>query len=242
MCAKFGILPNGGGEAFQAASKVSCVVFDKTGTLTRGETEITDFEISTGESVIWTLVAALEKGSVHPLASALMTISRKNQLVPARVANFEEIPGKGVRGVVLPEGDSAQYLVIIGNQLWMEENDVSLPPLVDRRLECWKKEAKSVILLAFQEVVQGKNLEIEMASRDAGKFVLGAIFAAADPIREESLSVVKALQKQHISVWMISGDNHTTAIEVATRVGIPENCVVADVLPHEKVNCDSCLD
>jgi len=53
-------------------------------------------------------------------------------------------------------------LVTIGNQIWMEENDINLPPLVDRRLEDWKKEAKSVILLAFQEVVQGKNLEIEM--------------------------------------------------------------------------------
>ena len=106
-------------------------------------------------------MAALEKGSVHPLASALMTISRKNQLIPARVANFEEISGKGMR-CCLTRGDSAQYLVTIGNQIWMEENDINLPPLVDRRLEDWKKEAKSVILLAFQEVVQGKNLEIEM--------------------------------------------------------------------------------
>ena len=113
----------------------------------------------------------------------------------------------------------------------MEENGVSVPFLIRQRLETWKGQAKSVILLAFTENAP----DIQMTLRDSRSLVLGAIFAATDPIRPESVSVIKELQRQNVAVWMISGDNHTTAVAVARLVGIPDHCVVADVLPHEKL-------
>jgi P-type Cu+ transporter len=239
LCAKYGILPNGGGEAFQAASEVSCAVFDKTGTLTRGGTGITDFEILKGgdpnrESLIWTLTAELEKGSTHPLASGLTAISRTNELLPATTTNLEEVLGRGVRGVVHVHEirGAVQYGAIIGNESWMEENGVSVPSLIWQQLETWKGQAKSVILLAFTENEPDNGIALS----DSRSLVLGAIFAATDPIRSESVSVIKELQRQNVAVWMISGDTRTTAVAIARLVGIPENCVVADVLPHEKVH------
>lgn len=230
LCAKYGILPNGGGEAFQVAAKVSCIVFDKTGTLTKGgRPEITDFEmlLKDQDSLLWTLTSELEKGSTHPLALALVAISQSHGRINSIATKVEEIPGKGVRGIVRLLGSGKTYHVVIGNERWMQENHVELPSSVHPKLEAWKRQAKSVILLglgtAFADGIT------------TGMLTIGAIFAATDPIRPDAIPVVTELRRRDIPVWMISGDNHTTAVAVARLVGIPEHCVIAGVLPQEKV-------
>lgn len=234
LCAKHGILPNGGGEAFQAASKISCVVFDKTGTLTKGGSpEITDFEIllEDQDSLLWTLTSELEKGSAHPLASALVAISRSHDLIAAIATELEEIPGRGMRGAVRLTRSGAKYHVVIGNERWMQENHVELSSSVQSKLEAWKSQAKSIILLAVRTDFDDGII--------ARKLALGAIFAATDPIRPDAIPVIAELQRRSIAVWMISGDNHTTAVAVARLVGISEDYVIAGVLPQEKVSLPS---
>ena len=113
----------------------------------------------------------------------------------------------------------------------MAENGVSVTFLIRQQFETWKGQAKSVILLASKEDVP----DTRMTLSDASSLVLGAIFAAIDLIWPESVWVIKELQRQNVTVWIISGDNRTTAVTVARLIGIPEHCVVADVLPHEKV-------
>ena len=98
----------------------------------------------------------------------------------------------------------------------------------DGRLEAllgtWKSEGQSVVLLAVRILNAASGFEISAA------------FAVADPLRTEAKTVVSALQAKGISTWMISGDNVVTARAVARKLDIPENNVIAGVLPHEKVS------
>ncbi len=233
LCAKYGILANGGGEAFQEASKISCVVFDKTGTLTKGgEPRITDikFLIKERDSILWTVASELEKNSSHPLAAAVTAASKHHQTVSAVGGEIEEIAGKGLRGFVKIENTEVKYQVIIGNERWMEENQAVGSAFIDSTLEEWKRQGNSIMLLAIR-VESGLD---DFISGD--KFTVAAVFAAADSLRADATPVVAHLQSQSIAVWMISGDNPTTAKAVAKMVGICEEHVIAGVLPQEKVH------
>jgi len=120
------------------------------------------------------------------------------------------------------------YKVIIGNEKWMEDNQADSLPAIDTTLDGWKQQEKSIMLLALwvesgvDNFISGEN------------FAVCAVFAAADPIRPEAIPVVAHLQSQGIAIWMISGDNPTTAKAVAQAVGISEEFVIAGALPHEK--------
>jgi P-type Cu+ transporter len=232
LCAKYGLLANGGGEAFQEAAKISCVVFDKTGTLTKGgELTITDVKlfIEEQDSILWSLALELEKTSSHPLALAIIAASKQHEIVPVVGSEMEEVAGRGLKGLVKVESTGVMYKVVIGNEQWMEENLAVSSPAIDSTLDEWKRQGKSIMLLALRldsgidNFISGKN------------FVVCAAFAAADPIRPEATPVVAHLRSQGIAVWMISGDNPTTAKAVAQAVGISEEFVIAGVLPHEKV-------
>ena len=236
LCAKYGILANGGGEAFQVAAKISCVVFDKTGTLTHGgNPTITDVEflIKERDSVLWTVASELEKYSTHPLAGAVISASQRYELSPAIGSELEEIPGKGVRGFVKVEKVGVKYQALIGNERWMRDNQAEISPSVELTLALWKQQGKSIILLALR-TESGMD---EVISGD--QYAVVAAFAAADNIRPDAVPVVADLQRQGLAVWMISGDNPTTAKAVAKMVGIHENCVIAGVLPQEKVKSES---
>ena len=232
LCAKYGILAHGGGEAFQEAAGISCVVFDKTGTLTKGgEPVITDVKllIRDRDSILWTVASELDKNSSHPLAVAVRVASKQYPVLSAVGGEIEEIAGKGVRGFVKIESTGVKYQAIIGNERWMDENQAVSSGFVDLTLEEWKRQGKSIILLAIRlksgldEAISGE------------RFTVVAIFAATDPIRVDAAPVVTHLQSRGITVWMISGDNPTTAKAVARMVGIRQDCVIAGVLPQEKV-------
>jgi P-type Cu+ transporter len=232
LCAKYGLLANGGGEAFQEAAGISCVVFDKTGTLTQGGNPTitdTEFLIKERDSILWTVASELEKHSTHPLARAVTIASRHYELSPAIGSELEEIPGKGVRGFVKVEKAGVKYHALIGNERWMRDNQVEITSSLKLTLTLWKGQAKSIVLLALR-TESGVD---EVISGD--QFAIVAAFAAADTVRPDAAPVIAELQRQGFAVWMISGDNPTTAKAVAKMVGIQENCVIAGVLPQEKV-------
>lgn len=101
---------------------------------------------------------------------------------------------------------------------------------VDGRLEGvlgrWKSEGKSVVLLAVSPMAQATS---------GDGFAVVAAFAVTDPLRPEAADVLARLQADGLAMWMISGDDATTAKAVARAAGIPETNVIAEVLPHEKV-------
>lgn len=225
LAAKHGILAKGGGHAFQKASKVDCVVFDKTGTLTvGGEPQITDAEIlpdgdvGLSRSALLSALKAVEENSSHPIAKAIVDFCGPD-VKPVEVGQVKELAGRGMTATATVAEESHE--IAVGNEKLLESLSVRLPDHVALLLGTWKAEAKSVSLVA-----------VKAAGRDGWK--LGAALSISDPIRAEAVAVTKALQSRNIQVWMLSGDNVTTAEAVARRVGIPPSNVLAEVLPSEK--------
>ena len=228
LAAKYGILVQGGGEAFQEASLVDCVVFDKTGTLTQGgEPKVTDSEIySDTQTKILTIANELESASTHTLALAIRLFCEgKTSEFKIAVEQMEETGGRGIFGKLSIDGDNIE--AIIGNEMWMQDHEAVFPSTSSSLLETWKSQGKSVVVMAIRTIsASPKDLETS--------FKVVAQFAVSDPLRKEAPLVVSELQRQGIATWMISGDNVTTAKAVAKMVGIPESHVIAGVLPHQK--------
>lgn len=237
LAAKYGILARGGGEAFQEAAQLDIIVFDKTGTLTQGgEPRVTDIEVVSSEAdsrrtreVVLGIAAEIESASSHPLATAIRQYCAENSAAAQIGSEFSETPGRGLSA----QFDSLHCSAIIGNEAWMAANDCQVDGQLANKLDAWKTEGKSVIILAIRD---------ESAAGSAPSFTVAAMFAVADPLRPEAQDVIAQLHGQGIGTWMISGDNVITAKAVARTVGIPETNVIAGVLPHEKVRnvpCDS---
>ncbi|KAI8964548.1 heavy metal translocatin [Daldinia sp. FL1419] len=228
LAAKHGILVKGGGEAFEKASRIDCVVFDKTGTLTMGgEPTITDNIIfpdrTTSEKEREIFLAALratEENSTHPIAKAIVSFCNTQTSERVEVPDVEELPGKGLKATYYVE--SLPFNMIVGNEALMRDFAVDITPNVVTSLQTWKSEAKSVALIAI-ETPDKPDL-----------YQIAAAFSISDPIRPEAPAVLQALKSRGTDVWMLSGDNIITARAVALRMGIPESNVIAEVLPAEK--------
>ncbi|KAI9758043.1 MAG: hypothetical protein M1815_005320 [Lichina confinis] len=244
LAAHYGILAKGGGEAFQEASHLDCIVFDKTGTLTQGGTPaITDHEwflhADEDRRTVAGMVRSVEENSSHPLAKAMVGFCASRAAdelsSPARV---DERAGKGVEGIFELDGATSRgghrVRVIVGNEGLLAGYDVDIPHGATRALDRWKSEAKSVILVA----VEGLHASSATGPDTLGRmsWQLAAVFAASDPIRPEAARVVQAIRRRGIDVWMISGDNATTAHAVGEQVGIDREHIIAGVFPDEKSN------
>ena len=228
LAAKFGILVRGGGEAFQEAAQLDVVVFDKTGTLTEGgDPRVTDREFVHSQSIsvetVLGIAAEVESASSHPLASAIRSFCEENHATVEAGDAFEEVAGKGMKA----RFKSLHYTAIIGNETWALEHGCDINGALTTRLDRWKSEGKSIVILALQETNEPGDVVKE--------FSVVAMFAVADPLRPEAKTIVSRLQSRGIGTWMISGDNEITAKAVARLVGIPHTNVIAGVLPHEKV-------
>ncbi|KAL5636648.1 hypothetical protein ACGC1H_000565 [Rhizoctonia solani] len=226
MAAKAGILAQGGGEAFQRASQVTTVVFDKTGTLTLGEPRVTDSKVISQSEWLLAAVREMEMGSTHPIALALVRHCEpdsKDSEAP-QLLECEEKSGRGL--VALVRLGSESYPVLVGNATLMSDHHVHVDePCVNE----WQSQGKTVVFAAVGR---------PGADSSDGKlwtgYELAMCFAVADALRPESVSTVAELHKYGKQVWMLSGDNIVTAKAVAHELGIPQDRVVAGVLPHEK--------
>jgi len=197
------------GEALQNASKITTMVLDKTGTITLGQPKVTDiYRVnSMDENQILQLAASLEIGSEHPLAEAIVESANERGLQTDKVEHFNAISGQGV------EGQVRDKRLFFGNKKLMLEQGISV-----------NKETQDVSL---QMAGEAKTPMFFAIDGD-----LAAVIAVADPIKEDSISAIKRLQKNGIRVVMLTGDNQATAKAVAQKVGITD--FFAEVLPEEK--------
>ncbi|KAM0276499.1 hypothetical protein ACHAQH_006688 [Verticillium albo-atrum] len=234
LAAKHGILAKGGGEAFEKASKIDLVVFDKTGTLTvGGEPKITDALTYPGSTqqaaskedidLLFAALRAVEENSSHPIAKAIVAYCKSRTELSASVDNLQEIPGRGMKAICRGQSLDASFDIIVGNETLMADNGVVMSESTSAQLETWKREAKSVALVATKSI-----------SKDTAPWTLAAALSIADPIRPEAIAIVEALRERGTSVWMLSGDNVVTAKAVASQVGIDPSNVLAEVLPSQK--------
>jgi Cu+-exporting ATPase len=180
-------------EALERAEKTRILAVDKTGTLTRGEPEVTDIvPLATSEEEGLRLAAALEQGSEHPLARAILKRAQSARLALPVASGFKATPGAGVEATV--EGRSLR----LGAPEWFSES-----PLPQAQLEALQGEGKTVVVLA------------------EGATPL-ALLAIADPLRETSPDAVARLQALGVRVVMLTGDNPVTAAAIARRAGITD--------------------
>ncbi|KAI9650761.1 hypothetical protein NHQ30_000787 [Ciborinia camelliae] len=218
LAAHHGILVKGGGEAFEKASMLDCVVFDKTGTLTLGgQPTVTDYEFvakdADKEQNLLNMIKVSEENSSHTVAKAIVSFCANKSKGATTLVNIEEIPGYGMKATF----DSSQ--ILIGNENLIQQYGVKISTF-QIQMNIWKTQGKSVALVAW--------------SQAGGPYELAAIFAISDPIRPEAVSLISALKERGTDVWMLSGDNPTTAIAIGQQVGIPSSNVIAGVLPSEK--------
>lgn len=250
LAAERGILVRGGGEAFQEASKVDCMVFDKTGTLTEGgDLSVTDHELlveGAEAEIAWTITWYLEQTSSHPLARAILRfVNGKAHNEEVSVDSIVEEPGMGLRGTfTTPTG---QYEAALGSERSIQSL-APTPPLIDyfttTTLSRWKSEAKSVALLALRPVPTKASPtdsttpddEQQQYHQQPKPWTLALITAIADPIRPSAIPTIAALRDRGIAVYMLTGDNAITASAVASTLSIPQDHVFAGVLPTEKAD------
>jgi len=249
LAAQHGILVKGGGEAFEKASQLDCIVFDKTGTLTLGgKPTVTDFQYfnseakfgrenpeirsdSQFEKTILEMVGSVEGNSSHTVANAISSFCQSRETNHIDVDDVEEIAGKGMKGSFHLEISNENLDLIVGNEHLLRDNNVSVHPEAKSTLDAWKSEGKSVALAAVS-LRGGKKMAEEKC--EAPTWNLVAIFAISDPIRPEAPAIIRALQKRGTQVWMLSGDNEITANAIGAQVGILPSNVIAGVLPTEK--------
>ena len=193
-------------SALEDATKLNVIVFDKTGTLTVGQPEVVEIVVAEGvtEDVVLTAAAAVEQGSAHPLAQAI--VRRAATLTVAAPTGFESLDGMGARA------ETAGGTVFLGNRLLMDTQKLALGTL-DADATRLQGDGRTVVHVA-----------------QAGR-VIGLI-AIADAIRPTAKAAIAKLREQKIEVVMLTGDNAATAKRIAADLGI--DSVLADVLPAQK--------
>ena len=242
MAAKKGILVQGGGEAFQEASKIDAIVFDKTGTLTEGGSlKVTEHENLMDRrddpeelQMALKMAMAMEEASNHPIAKAIVDFCKsqayENSAVTVASTNIEEISGQGMRAtfdVSSPTRGQSTYEAALGNQRLLTSlpsHSSSKSTYLDPLLSKYQSLGHSTCVLSLRQL-----------SPDPTDFAPSILFAISDPIRPSALPVLNALRTQHnLSIHICTGDNHTTALAVATQLNIPASNVRANCLPGDK--------
>lgn len=196
-------------EAIELMRAVDTLIVDKTGTLTEGKPKLVCVSATSGDEVeLLSLAAALERGSEHPLAAAIVAGAIERGAATATAENFESITGYGVTGVV------AGHAVALGNRALMDRLAINLGSL-PQRADALRGEGQTVLFVAVDE-------------RAAG------LIGVADPIKKGAAEALRDLRGEGLRVVMITGDNETTAHVVAEKLGIEE--VMSDVRPDQKAD------
>ena len=195
-------------EALEILEKVDTLLVDKTGTLTEGKPVLRTVVAAPGigEAELLRLTAALERGSEHPLAGAIVSGARERGVLPPTADAFRAFPGKGITGKV--EGRA----VALGSRALLDDLGMT-PGELATRAEALRRDGQTAMFVAVDGRVAG-------------------LLAVADPIKPSAPEAIRALHADGIRIVMVSGDSRVTAEAVARRLGIDE--VRAEVLPAEK--------
>jgi len=221
--AKFGIILKGG-EALEKAYRINAIAFDKTGTLSVGKPVVTDLVPLGGfnakEAI--KLAAAVEVGSEHPLARAVIEKGKAEVGELPEVKEFKAVAGFGVQGNV------SGSIVALGNDGFMKNLGINVEEH-SATFEKLQNEAKTVVFLALHS---GPSTSSGQPSQGDGWRPI-AIIAMADTLKPFAKEAIAALKKMNKEIVMITGDNAKTAEAIAREVGIDR--VLAKVLPSQKV-------
>ena len=195
------------GEALEVAHNIQSVVLDKTGTITQGKPVVTDVHaLHTDREALLKIAGALEAGSEHPLAEAILLKVREEKLSIPKTEGFLSITGKGVQAKIRGQ------MFYAGNEKLMQEHGIDcreIQPLMEKLAE----EGKTPLIFAEESRVLG-------------------VIGAADVVKPTSAQAVKELKKLGIRVIMLTGDHARTAKAIQKQLEI--DTVIAEVLPQDK--------
>ncbi|MDJ1178364.1 heavy metal translocating P-type ATPase [Roseofilum sp. BLCC_M91] len=216
--AKQGILIKGG-QALQQLNSIDLIGFDKTGTLTQGRPRVTD--CIPNPELGWTAVsgafqrnrllgiaAAVEQGTNHPLARAILDAAQERELVLPPAANFQTFPGYGVQAWV------EQQRVLLGTPEWLAQQNVILPENTEE-IDQLAQEGKTVVAIALNGQWAGW-------------------LAIVDPLRPQAKETLDKLRQMGLKVMMLTGDRRATAQAVGEKLGLRSDEIQAEVKPQAK--------
>ncbi|MCW5808509.1 MAG: HAD-IC family P-type ATPase, partial [Deltaproteobacteria bacterium] len=189
-------------EALERLEAVDTLVVDKTGTLTEGKPALVTVE----PPPVLRLAAALERGSEHPLAAAIVAGGRARGVELGEATDFASATGRGVTGVV----DGVR--VALGNRALMDELGIDVAGAAPRA-EALRAQGQTVMFVAA-----------------GGRFA--GLLGVADPIKPSAPGAIRALHADGLRIVMLTGDGRTTALAVARQLGLDD--VLAEVLPDQK--------
>ena len=197
-------------EAIETMRKIDTLVVDKTGTLTEGKPRLVSVTAATGstEEEVLRFAAAVERGSEHPLAAAILLGAEERKVRTEKAEEFTSVTGKGVTGNV------GGRPVALGNLALLDQLGIA-PGELGTRAESMRTKGETAMFVAIDGKIAG-------------------VLAVADPIKSTSAEAIRTLQKDGVMVVMITGDSRSTAQAVASQLGIEE--VEAEVLPEKKVD------
>ncbi|WP_444545837.1 heavy metal translocating P-type ATPase [Vogesella fluminis] len=213
--ARHGILIKGG-VYLEEGRKLVWLALDKTGTLTHGRPAQTDFELWAGRDAghCRRLAASLAGRSDHPVSQAIARAANLDAGTHAQVADFEALPGRGVRGVI----DGITYT--LGNHRLLHELGLCSPEL-EMRLDMLERQGKTVVMLSDNRQAL-------------------ALFAVADTVKDTSRAAIAELHRLGIRTVMLTGDNPHTAEAIAQQVGIDR--AHGNQLPENKLQAVAALE
>ena len=192
-------------ESLEQAKNINSIILDKTGTITEGKPQVTNEFWSDENAQLKQILFSIEKQSEHPLADAV--VKHLPQQTTTELSDFQSITGKGAKATFKGE---AYY---IGNKNLLDEVGITIGDTILNKAKQWSKESKTVIWFSDSKIAL-------------------AVLAIADQIKSNSKNAIAELQKNGIDVFMLTGDNETTAKAIADRVGIHH--YKAGVLPEQK--------
>ncbi len=196
--------------ALQRAEAVTHLVTDKTGTLTQGRPELTGMHVDTSllsEDRLLAWTAALEAGSEHPLAHAVVKAAESRGLTLPPVKDFTSVTAAGV------EGRIDDRLVRVGKQSWLRKEGVAMNPEFDAQAERLLADGGTVIWAAIEQRIAG-------------------VFALTDAIKPTTADAIDRLHEMGLKVVMLTGDHRVTAEAVGKKLGIDD--VRAQLTPEDK--------
>ena len=194
-------------ESLELAKKVNAIVLDKTGTITEGKPVVTDIFWLNKDASNISILASLENVSEHPLAEAVVKHFGQVEYLP--VHGFQSLTGFGAKGHV------ANSMYYVGNASLLKINNISIASPLESIATQWLNEAKTVVYFADEKQAL-------------------ALIAIADNVKETSIQAVQELRSAGIEVYMLTGDNQSTAKAIAAQVGITH--YKAEVLPAQKAD------
>ncbi|KAB2967952.1 MAG: heavy metal translocating P-type ATPase [Thermoanaerobaculia bacterium] len=197
-------------EAIEHLRQVDTLVVDKTGTLTEGRPRLAEVQAAEGfaEDDLLALAAAVERGSEHPLAAAIVAGAEARGLSIPRADGFASATGRGVTATV------AERRVVLGNRRMLEDAGIA-PGALAESAERLRGEGRTAMFVAVD-------------GRAAG------LVAVADPVKATTPAAIRALHAEGIRIVMLTGDAKRTAEAVAKELGLDE--VIAEVQPDQKAD------